>query len=43
MKTKKLIEAMFAASLSHNKEEQKKLYKKILKKSLKGKKTNVVK
>ena len=42
MKVKKLIKKMYGAILVHNLKREKKLYKKLLKKSLKGKNTTVV-
>ena len=43
MKVKKLIAKYYRALLSHNKDKEKKLYFKILKKSLLHKKTEVIK
>lgn len=42
MKVKKIIRKMYRAILVHNLTEEKKLYKKLLKKSLKGKHTEAV-
>jgi len=42
MKVKKLIRKMYKAILVHNLTKEKKLYRKLLKKSLKGKHTEVV-
>jgi len=42
MKTKKLIRKMYRASVRHNLKKQKKLWLKILKKSLEHKHTEVV-
>jgi len=42
MKVKKLIKKIYGAILVHNLKKEKKLYKKLLKKSLKGKHTEVV-
>lgn len=42
MKTIKLIKEYFLACLQHNNKKTKKKYKKILNKSLKGKKTQAV-
>lgn len=43
MKVKKLIEKYFKAIFEHNPDKEQKLYEKITKKSLKGKKTQRVK
>ena len=43
MKSKKLIKAYYSAIIKKDVSEQRKLWKKILKKSLKGKRTHVVK
>ena len=43
MKVKKLIKKMYKACIEHNKEKEKKLWLKALKKSLKGKKTQGIK
>jgi hypothetical protein len=43
MKTKKLIKELYCAIFAKDKEKQDSLYKKITKKSLKHKKTQVVK
>ena len=42
MKVKKLVRKLYKAILVHNLIKEKKLYKKLLKKSLKGKHTEVV-
>lgn len=42
MKTKKLVRKMYRACVRHNVKKQKKLWLKILKKSLKNKHTEVV-
>jgi len=43
MKTKKLVTKLYQSCISHDKEREKKFWMKLLKKSLKGKKTGVVK
>ena len=43
MKTKKLIQKLYESCLSNDKEREKKFWFKLLKKSLKGKDTKVVK
>jgi hypothetical protein len=43
MKVKKLIKKMYKACIEHNKEKEKKLWFKAIKKSLKGKKTQGIK
>jgi hypothetical protein len=43
MKVTKIIKKMYGAILVHNLKKEKKLYKKLLKKSLKGKNTTAVK
>jgi hypothetical protein len=42
MKVKKLIKKMYKACIEHNKEKEKKLWFKALKKSLQHKKTQVI-
>lgn len=42
MKVKKLIRKMYKAILEHNMSNEKKLYKKLLRKSLKGKNTTPI-
>jgi len=43
MKTKKLIKKLYESCLSNDKEKEKRFWFKLLKKSIKGKSTNVVK
>jgi len=42
MKTKKLISKLYASCIAHDKEREKKFWMKLLKKSLKGRDTKVV-
>lgn len=42
MKVRKLIKKMYEAIVQHKEKKEEKIYKKITKKSLKGKKTQVV-
>lgn len=43
MKVKKLLKELYGACVAHDKEAEKKFWKKLLKKSLKHKKTQAVK
>lgn len=43
MKTKKLLKKLYGSCVAHDKDREKKFWKKLLKKSLKGKKTHAVK